>query len=207
VRSRPPPLAPADGHHRCFWLRHRVQTKPAPCARRHRASTPVRRAACCANAFLWLSRAFYGPAGVRTRYMCRSDVCVLVYVTSSTLPMRVDWCVSSWFRIKNTYSILLQCCLIRSPTCGLCLRSAPGTDSVYKICLPADPHRAHSSLMLRAWAGADDHLGNRERKELAQASQGRERTVQEDGTRRHHTDHTRGSKSQRGLPCTPGHFA
>jgi len=57
VRARPPPLTPADGHHRCFWLRHRPRR--APCARRHRASTPVRRAACCADAFLWLSsRAF-----------------------------------------------------------------------------------------------------------------------------------------------------
>ena len=67
--SRPPPLTPADGHHRCFWLRHRP--KRAPCARRHRASTPVRRAACCADGFLWLSsRAFCDPAGGR--------ICVVV---------------------------------------------------------------------------------------------------------------------------------
>ena len=64
VRSRPPPLTPADGHHRCFWLRRRPRR--APCACRHRASTPVRRAACCADAFLWLSsRAFCVPAGGR----------------------------------------------------------------------------------------------------------------------------------------------
>ena len=37
VRSRPPPLTPADGHCRCFWLRHRPKRR-APCARRHRAS-------------------------------------------------------------------------------------------------------------------------------------------------------------------------
>ena len=63
VRSRSP-LTPADGHHRCFWLRRRPRR--APCACRHRASTPVRRAACCADAFLWLSsRAFCVPAGGR----------------------------------------------------------------------------------------------------------------------------------------------
>ena len=64
VRSRPPPLTPADGHHRCFWLRHR--SKRAQCARRHQASSPVRRAASCADGFLWLSsRAFCDPAGGR----------------------------------------------------------------------------------------------------------------------------------------------
>ena len=64
VRDRSPPHTPADGHHRCFWLRHR--SKRAQCARRHRASTPVRRAACCVDAFLWLSsRAFCDPAGGR----------------------------------------------------------------------------------------------------------------------------------------------
>ena len=71
VRSRPPPLTPADGHHRCFWLRHRP--KRAQCARRHRASTPVRRAACCVDAFLWLSpRAFWRPGGWENvcRLMC-----------------------------------------------------------------------------------------------------------------------------------------
>ena len=47
VRSRPPPLTPADGHHRCFWLRHRPRR--APCARRHRASNVIDRAACCAG--------------------------------------------------------------------------------------------------------------------------------------------------------------
>ena len=36
VRSRPPPLTPADGHHRCFWLRHRP--KRAQCARQHQSS-------------------------------------------------------------------------------------------------------------------------------------------------------------------------
>ena len=71
VRSRPPPLTPASGHYRCFWLRHRPRR--APCARRHRTSTPVRRAACCADAFLWLSsRAFCGPAGGR---MCVVLMC------------------------------------------------------------------------------------------------------------------------------------
>ena len=40
VRDRSPPLTPADGHHRCFWLRHRLPR--ATCARRHQASTPVR---------------------------------------------------------------------------------------------------------------------------------------------------------------------
>ena len=50
VRSRPPPLTPADGHHRCFWLCHRSER--AQCARRHQASTPVRRAACCAGGFV-----------------------------------------------------------------------------------------------------------------------------------------------------------
>ena len=54
VRSRPPPLTPADGHCRCFWLRHRPRR--APCARRHRASNVIDRAACCVVAFLWLSR-------------------------------------------------------------------------------------------------------------------------------------------------------
>ena len=70
VRSRPPPLTPADGHHRCFWLRHRLRR--APCARRHRASTSVRRAACCVDAFLWLSStAFCVPAGgSMCRLMC-----------------------------------------------------------------------------------------------------------------------------------------
>ena len=64
VRSRPPPLTPADGHHRCFWLRHRPRR--APCARRHRASNVIDRAACCVVAFLWLSsRAFCVPAGGR----------------------------------------------------------------------------------------------------------------------------------------------
>ena len=64
VRSRPPPLTPADGHCRCFWLRHRP--KRAQCARRHRASSPLRGAACCADGFLWLSsRAFCVPAGGR----------------------------------------------------------------------------------------------------------------------------------------------
>jgi hypothetical protein len=64
VRDRSPPHTPADGHHRCFWLRHR--SKRAQCARRHQASTPVRRAACCVDAFLWLSsRAFCDPAGGR----------------------------------------------------------------------------------------------------------------------------------------------
>ena len=64
VRDRSPPLTPADGHHRCFWLRHRP--KRAQCARRHRASSPLRGAACCADAFLWLSsRAFCVPAGGR----------------------------------------------------------------------------------------------------------------------------------------------
>ena len=53
VRDRSPPLTPADGHHRCFWLRH--HPRRAQCARRHQASTPVRRAACCADGFLWLS--------------------------------------------------------------------------------------------------------------------------------------------------------
>ena len=71
VRSRPPPLTPADGLCRCFWLRHRPRR--APCARRHRASTPVRQAACCADAFLWLSsRAFCVPAGGR---MCVVLMC------------------------------------------------------------------------------------------------------------------------------------
>ena len=71
VRSRPPPLTPADGHHRCFWLRHRPRR--APCARRHRASNVIDRAACCVDAFLWLSsRAFCGPAGVR---MCVVLMC------------------------------------------------------------------------------------------------------------------------------------
>ena len=28
VRSRPPPLTPADGHCRCFWLRHRPRREP-----------------------------------------------------------------------------------------------------------------------------------------------------------------------------------
>ena len=64
VRDRSPPHTPADGHHRCFWLRHR--SKRAQCARRHQASTPVRRAASCADGFLWLSsRAFCDPAGGR----------------------------------------------------------------------------------------------------------------------------------------------
>ena len=64
VRDRSPPLTPADGHHLCFWLRHRP--KRAQCARRHRASSPLRGAACCADAFLWLSsRAFCVPAGGR----------------------------------------------------------------------------------------------------------------------------------------------
>ena len=64
VRSRPPPLTPADGHHRCFWLRHRPRR--APCARRHRASNVIDRAACCVVAFFWLSsRAFCVPAGGR----------------------------------------------------------------------------------------------------------------------------------------------
>ena len=58
----------ADGHHRCFWLRHR--STRAQCARRHQASTPVRRAACCADGFLWLSsRAFWRPGGWEN--MCR----------------------------------------------------------------------------------------------------------------------------------------
>ena len=73
VRSRPPPLTPADGHRRCFWLRHRPKAKRAQCARRHRASTPVRRAACCVDAFLWLSpRAFWRPGGWENvcRLMC-----------------------------------------------------------------------------------------------------------------------------------------
>ena len=70
VRSRPPPLTPADGHHRCFWLRHRPRR--APCARRHRASNVIDRAACCVDAFFWLSsRAFCVPAGGRIcRLMC-----------------------------------------------------------------------------------------------------------------------------------------
>ena len=64
VRSRPPPLTPADGHCRCFWLRHRPRR--APCARRHRASNVIDRAACCVDAFFWLSsRAFCVPAGGR----------------------------------------------------------------------------------------------------------------------------------------------
>merc|ERR1712086_923891 len=64
VRSRPPPLTPADGHHRCFWLRHRPRR--APCARRRRASNVIDRAACCVDAFFWLSsRAFCVPAGGR----------------------------------------------------------------------------------------------------------------------------------------------
>ena len=29
--------------------------------------------------------------------------CVCVCVCSWRQPMRVDWCVSSWFRIKNTH--------------------------------------------------------------------------------------------------------
>ena len=70
VRSRPPPLTPADGHCRCFWLRHRPRR--APCARRHRASNVIDRAACCVVAFLWLSsKAFCVPAGGR---MCVVDV-------------------------------------------------------------------------------------------------------------------------------------
>ena len=71
VRDRSPPHTPADGHHRCFWLRHR--SKRAQCARRHQASTPVRRAACCVDAFLWLSpRAFWRPGGWENvcRLMC-----------------------------------------------------------------------------------------------------------------------------------------
>ena len=71
VRDRSPPHTPADGHHRCFWLRHR--SKRAQCARRHQASTPVRRAACCVDAFLWLSpRAFCVPAGGR---ICDVSLC------------------------------------------------------------------------------------------------------------------------------------
>ena len=85
VRSRPPPLTPADGHCRCFWLRHRPRR--APCARRHRASTPVRRAACCADTFVWLSsRAFCVPAGGRTCVVC----CVTVYVISVLIASMVD---------------------------------------------------------------------------------------------------------------------
>ena len=52
IRDRSPPHTPADGHHWCFWLRHR--SKRAQCARRHQASTPVQRAACCVDAFLSL---------------------------------------------------------------------------------------------------------------------------------------------------------
>ena len=84
VRSRPPPLTPADGHHRCFWLRHRPRR--APCARRHRASNVIDRAACCVDAFLWLSsRAFCGPAGVRMCVVCCVTVCVTSVLITSTV--------------------------------------------------------------------------------------------------------------------------
>ena len=84
VRSRSPPLTPADGHHRCFWLRHRPRR--APCARRHRASNVIDRAACCVDAFLWLSsRAFCGPAGVRMCVVCCVTVCVTSVLITSTV--------------------------------------------------------------------------------------------------------------------------
>ena len=66
-----------DRHHSCqrtatigvFGFATVQTPKRAQCARRHRASSPVRGAACCADGFLWLSsRAFCVPAGVR---MCR----------------------------------------------------------------------------------------------------------------------------------------
>ena len=85
VRDRSPPLTPADGHHLCFWLRHRP--KRAQCARRHRASSPLRGAACCADAFLWLSsRAFCVPAGGRACVVR----CVTVYVMSVLITSTVD---------------------------------------------------------------------------------------------------------------------
>ena len=39
VRDRSPPLTPADGHHRCFWLRHRPNSKA--CAMRSPTSSEL----------------------------------------------------------------------------------------------------------------------------------------------------------------------
>jgi len=48
VRSRPPPLTPADGHHRCFWLRHRPKRAPWPM---HSPLSSVREQACPRSGF------------------------------------------------------------------------------------------------------------------------------------------------------------
>ena len=45
--------------------------------------------------------------------------------------MRVDWCVSSWFRIKNTHSLTLPCVCVCArggsfvDGCGIAAQSVP----------------------------------------------------------------------------------